>query len=252
MICFDSLQTGKHRQTLSAQLAQACRSQGFNSLQTGRHIQTNAEKGILRSGDSMVSIPFKREGTFRLLSMCVLATIVTNGFNSLQTGRHIQTFKSTDSTSPYAGRFQFPSNGKAHSDTVRVSDDNFQEGFNSLQTGRHIQTYEKKICFVRNFGSGFQFPSNGKAHSDCLRVWRWMRKSESFNSLQTGRHIQTNKTLNSAFNLPIDCFNSLQTGRHIQTVVASLQTLKNIKFQFPSNGKAHSDPDAELEKGGMQ
>ena len=113
----------------------------------------------------MVSIPFKREGTFRQAQV------------------------------PYSAPapsylFQFPSNGKAHSD------------------GRQD--------LPKNGGALFQFPSNGKAHSDATAtggqyapgvlvsipfkregtfrqfgpiegLFSWV----SFNSLQTGRHIQT-------------------------------------------------------------
>ena len=61
--------------------------------------------------------------------------------------------------------FQFPSNGKAHSDPL------------SLPNSPHI-------------GVLFQFPSNGKAHSD-TKISHDKAVGVSFNSLQTGRHIQT-------------------------------------------------------------
>ena len=67
-----------------------------------------------------VSIPFKREGTFRRLIL---------------------------SGPPFRDEalsgFQFPSNGKAHSDVVvkiPVVKLVVTSSFNSLQTGRHIQT----------------------------------------------------------------------------------------------------------------
>ena len=66
---------------------------------------------------------------------------------------------------------------------------------------------------------------------------------KSFNSLQTGRHIQTRMELVLDL-VTTKCFNSLQTGRHIQTYNNRLQFIHHTVFQFPSNGKAHSDtPD---------
>ena len=65
---------------------------------------------------------------------------------------------------PEGKKFQFPSNGKAHSDTIK-QDNNLHR------------------CV-------FQFPSNGKAHSDGLQTSE-PREVLRFNSLQTGRHIQT-------------------------------------------------------------
>ena len=90
--------------------------------------------------DLKVSIPFKREGTFRQYPP-KKKHVTLSSFNSLQTGRHIQT-SHIDLTTPMTHMC-----------------------FNSLQTGRHIQTVAANI-FARN--------------------------AESFNSLQTGRHIQTN------------------------------------------------------------
>ena len=65
----------------------------------------------------------------------------------------------------------------------------------------------------------FQFPSNGKAHSDggCWRPSVTGPAANSFNSLQTGRHIQTRVSSDSLHSTVYDRFNSLQTGRHIQT-----------------------------------
>ena len=62
----------------------------------------------------------------------------------------------------------------------------------------------------------------------------------SFNSLQTGRHIQSVHAYAQLHNSV--CFNSLQTGRHIQSRTLPIQVdLVQFleKFQFPSNGKAY-------------
>ena len=87
-----------------------------------------------------VSIPFKREGTFRLAanqSCHDVANKVSIPFKREGTFRH---------SKPWLNF-------------------NFLKSFNSLQTGRHIQT-QKRSRAATGFGSGFQFPSNGKAHSD--------------------------------------------------------------------------------------
>ena len=66
-----------------------------------------------------VSIPFKREGTFRLRRYTADPRAKGSGFNSLQTGRHIQT-AIMSATMDEEVRFQFPSNGKAHSDFIWI------------------------------------------------------------------------------------------------------------------------------------
>ena len=162
----------------------------FNSLQTGRHIQTSSLKtgGVL---GEKVSIPFKREGTFRRCK-CIIKTLRME--------------------------FQFPSNGKAHSDGETVIFNDQSKCFNSLQTGRHIQTITMfKYTHARY---PFQFPSNGKAHSD------------AYDPSNAGHVVR--------------CFNSLQTGRHIQTFKVGHTIEYIVGFQFPSNGKAHSDSKRKI------
>ena len=84
-------------------------------------------------------------------------------------------------------KFQFPSNGKAYpKDFMRGTDDN-------------------------NYLLVFQFPSNGKADPK-KKVVKIGLTTFSFNSLQTGKRIQSHHT------------HVIETG--------------NIVFQFPSNGKA--------------
>ena len=138
---FNSLQTGRHIQTVSPVFASpwgGC----FNSLQTGRHIQTY--RPLIRFG------------------------IAQDCFNSLQTGRHIQTYRLRHGNERWVHWFQFPSNGKAHSDMFK----------NNIALTLAIVL--------------FQFPSNGKAHSDLSKLtWVSAMSRRSFNSLQTGRHIQT-------------------------------------------------------------
>ena len=109
----------------------------------------------------------------------------------------------------------------------------------------------------------FQFPSNGKSYPKCGRQSRRTNRLEvsipfkreiiskgctlgtvkrnqpSFNSLQTGNHIQSGTNHARLFQHP-KCFNSLQTGNHIQSLSGwVIPTLGALLFQFPSNGKAY-------------
>ena len=117
-----------------------------------------------------VSIPFKREGTFRPLRPKPLKV------------------------KPYTV-FPFPSNGKAHSDILR----------NGLKTHSLLITvsipFKREGTFRRRWSP---------ARDGCPRL--------SFHSLQTGRaHSDKNKYAIREHKLG-GGFNSLQTGRHIQTI----------------------------------
>ena len=96
-----------------------------------------------------------------------------------------------------------------------------------------------------------------------------LSSDESFNSLQTGRHVETTLWNSSFLSFNLSRFNSLQTGRHVETgertvnrkCVVHLQVsipfkregtwkqkMKNLTFvliiglfQFPSNGKARGN-----------
>ena len=111
----------------------------------------------------------------------------------------------------------------------------------------------------------FQFPSNGKVYSEKIGRTRNSVRDTSFNSLQTGKCIQSYSGEEEA-GLE-SCFNSLQTGKCIQRKlrypfrVLSIRKLVSIPFkresvfrgkkftaemdrkmfQFPSNGKVYSE-----------
>ena len=85
-------------------------------------------------------------------------------FNSLQTGKCIQSLQAQSRRS------------------VKV------ESFNSLQTGKCIQSW--KIANERLQELTFQFPSNGKVYSENF-VLQQRAFGASFNSLQTGKCIQS-------------------------------------------------------------
>ena len=64
----------------------------------------------------------------------------------------------------------------------------------------------------------------------------------SFNSLQTGKPIQSTR-ITLILCLTSMSFNSLQTGKPIQSAMAmDMSTWGISKFQFPSNGKAYPKP----------
>ena len=88
---------------------------------------------------------------------------VCEGFDSLQSGRHIQTVL-IDAGVRNVAKFRFPSNGKAHLDDPAI--DQASDFFT------------------------FRFPSNGKAHSDTgPNLKNGLNGFWSFDSLQTGKHI---------------------------------------------------------------
>ena len=246
----------------------------------------------MKTNQHRVSIPFKREGTFRLVTDPEFAPtegdmfpFPSNGKAHSDDGWHNSSSGSrkvsipfkregsfrpvTTLTSSVQLKFPFPSNGKAHSDaqvTSKVAEHD-NHGFHSLQTGRLIQTMRTGYLSGAT-GLRFPFPSNGKAHSDHHPRNPHSRIVKGFHSLQTGRLIQTGRKVEGLTLAGINgfhslqtgrliqtwgqgqcgghwnplCFNSLQTGRLIQTMwpVNWLRLISNM-FQFPSNGKAHSD-----------
>ena len=87
-----------------------------------------------------VSIPFKRESISKGFCNPRHARFFYSGFNSLQTGKHIQSLYETLKTKITKLKFQFPSNGKAY-------------------PKRDTQRFKPRFDFAM-----FQFPSNGKAY----------------------------------------------------------------------------------------
>ena len=121
------------------------------------------ERARKPSAPNKVSIPFKRESISKVLTTLVTKSSHKKGFNSLQTGKHIQRLMMKPHIEGQAGRF------------------------NSLQTGKHIQSIQaewagsagpwvsipfkresiSKVMICKQSASvscWFQFPSNGKAY----------------------------------------------------------------------------------------
>ena len=61
----------------------------FNSLQTGRYMESETLEAIAVLV-MLVSIPFKREGTWKVMKTNNLEHLAVIGFNSLQTGRYME------------------------------------------------------------------------------------------------------------------------------------------------------------------
>ena len=260
---FNSLQTGKpiqRRKDIMKLFIFAC----FNSLQTGKPIQRARWRAPPTTTRFKFQFPSNGKAYPKIMNQ------------TMDKVRDV---------------FQFPSNGKAYPkikkniNPMRL----MMWGFNSLQTGKPIQStpYSPRprwnvrvsIPFKRESLSKepptwrdrdrlrhkFQFPSNGKAYPKDLFLSNYNQLlAFSFNSLQTGKPIQREKTA-FTFSDETISFNSLQTGKPIQRCVKcvypptilgsfnSLQTGKPIqrkdrrrvqnrvrcKFQFPSNGKAY-------------
>ena len=127
---------------------------------------------LIRQSLYYVSIPFKREGTWKVGTRTALVRTVdrfqfpSNGkvhqkanptnsltlttkisFNSLQTGRYIKRFSNRYSnTAPY-------------------------ESFNSLQTGRYIKSIPRRVCILRGTLVSIPFKREGTS-KDRGKHWR--------------------------------------------------------------------------------
>ena len=113
-----------------------------------------------------VSIPFKRESISKVRCSGRHSKWYAIRFNSLQTGKHIQS---------RAGQL-------AKSKDWRMR-------FNSLQTGKHIQRGLKNMK-RKSAKTKVSIPFKRESISKGIRGWGWGLLLR-FNSLQTGKHIQS-------------------------------------------------------------
>ena len=158
----------------------------FNSLQTGKRIQSCWQR-FCQDCLMTVSIPFKRESVSKVASdLSVISALM----------------------------FQFPSNGKAYPKKGAIT--------------------TLAVALVL-----FQFPSNGKAYP---------KRSSSFSliwQLNTQVSIPFKReSVSKAFMIMLGSailagFNSLQTGKRIQSDKWAHTGEFRCGFQFPSNGKAY-------------
>ena len=214
---------------------------------------------------------------------------MTTGFNSLQTGRYMES--DNDGVAGWSSaKFQFPSNGKVQGKLrslmhcsiplwvvsipfkregtwkvawQRKNYGSWSYSFNSLQTGRYM---ERNIPAGReNLVLGFQFPSNGKVHGKCRQStsFPWVNLIVSIPFKREGTwkdEIRIPFCLSAIVSIPFKregtwkavrerrtswrqsirhSFNSLQTGRYMESPGGTTDRHEKLTFQFPSNGKVH-------------
>ena len=186
-------------------------------------------------------------------------------FNSLQTGKPIQSFAFR--TAPFTTylvsipfkrenlskakvavhkgeyiKFQFPSNGKTYPKFVTITCETGDLGYVSIPFKREnlSKGTDRQSVWQGVNRFWFQFPSNGKTYPKLTPPSREQSIALSFNSLQTGKPIQRDGEYSVSGN-EITCFNSLQTGKPIQRTYKMTEKMlgKDDLFQFPSNGKTY-------------
>ena len=234
---FNSLQTGNHIQRCISNRCICHPCDQFQFPSNGKSYPKITETELQEMIEKLVSIPFKREIISKESYWHHDPVETYEGFNSLQTGNHIQRHIDVVNQAT-ADRFQFPSNGKSYPKS------NIEE-WASIEDGK------------------FQFPSNGKSYPKEGSDPRWhVLPRPRFNSLQTGNHIQRYRhqqkgrhttSVSIPFKREIiskvsirskgvemkESFNSLQTGNHIQRELSQICRRPTQKFQFPSNGKSY-------------
>ena len=208
----------------------------FNSLQTGRSMERTVNTStapLIR-----VSIPFKREGAWKVILVATLekkAKPVSIPFKREGAWKVFHIFLTVQNVEQ---KFQFPSNGKEH--------------------GK--KTTGEKILLAAHL---FQFPSNGKEHGK-NDFERMKRGAQSFNSLQTGRSMESKRTVSAShtsaeyvsipfkregawkeirvesFSAIERCFNSLQTGRSMERswMYTTTTTGAYIRFNSLQTGRS--------------
>ena len=230
---FNSLQTGKRIQSTTLIVALVALVLSFNSLQTGKRIQS--QTGVTAVSTEVVSIPFKRESVSK--AFFVVAPVDVDAqicFNSLQTGKRIQSHnpKSRCQTTHLVSiPFKRESVSKVQPLTTTfpkspVSIPFKRESVSKVRVSVIVkETKEVSIPFKRESVS-----------KDC-RLMLLATVVPSFNSLQTGKRIQSTQEMRMRFGRK--SFNSLQTGKRIQSLMIGFLSLFAVTFQFPSNGKAY-------------
>ena len=213
---FNSLRTGKHIQRRSPYLcvrSTLC----FNSLRTGKHIQRN-KRALSKGGEGgSVSIPYERES----ISKEKLTIIATEGstckFQFPTNGKAYPKSVKDATQKVHLSQFQFPTNGKAYPKEMLSKAYSigllvlFQFPTNGKAYPKPWKQPEHTWCYTFQFPTNgkaypkglkpntqdgknqfvFQFPTNGKAYPKPYTPWEAIKKVESFNSLRTGKHIQS-------------------------------------------------------------
>ena len=216
----------------------------FNSLQTGKYIQRTEGYTFVRPHE--VSIPFKRESISKVvdckwklnwskfqfpsngkvypkIQRLITKGVAQNSFNSLQTGKYIQSITKPEEVVIEA-EFQFPSNGKVY----------------PKSNGEKIEEFELTL---------FQFPSNGKVYpKDSIVVFYILKRIVSIPFKRESISKETPPSRRWPW--MSYSFNSLQTGKYIQRLQRFFCTGQiSTEFQFPSNGKVYPKPPSRKARG---
>ena len=237
----------------------------FNSLQTGKHIQSNEIDKL--TDDLNVSIPFKRESIYKedeygenIAIPCVSIPFKRESIYKVRSRRWMVLQRKAVSIP-----FKRESIYKALKVSAKPSP--ALTSFNSLQTGKHIQR-RNPITTCEGKAVMFQFPSNGKAYTKLYNLYKRRYTKcvyQSFNSLQTGKHIQSKRNWDKRldkmqFQFPSngkaytkwsECESSSPVVRQVsipfkrESIYKAIYAFtncitENLEFQFPSNGKAYT------------
>ena len=138
--------------------------------------------------DIHVSIPFKRESVFKAFFTDKVSRDEHYCFNSLQTGKCIQSDR-VQAVPSDEERFQFPSNGKVYSKTAFETPRPFERSTVSIPFKR--ESVFKVTAIAKEMqDSGVSIPFKRESvFKDGHRLEEWV-VTGGFNSLQTGKCIQ--------------------------------------------------------------
>ena len=186
-----------------------------------------------------VSIPFKRESVSKVSDDSGSEEEYENPFQFPSNGKaYPKEFEDVNGKRVFF-QFQFPSNGKAYpKKTVKGVAQTCWWRVSIPFKRESVSKGPRKRQSVRRVR--FQFPSNGKAYPK----WGASASGASCVSFQFPSNGKAYPKLCHKMiygTRPRGCFNSLQTGKRIQS--RSRLVFQNVRyenwFQFPSNGKAY-------------
>ena len=187
----------------------------FNSLQAGRGVQRLREIDPNEIKNRIVSIPFKREGVFKV-GLSRYRRHLKERFNSLQAGRGVQR-----------------QGGSTRSQRRK-------KRFNSLQAGRGVQSnYYRKTMMATKFSFNSLQAGRG-VQSDASRVERIFGQSQCFNSLQAGRGVQSQNQLQQSLNCVKRVSIPFKREGVFKVTSRKRSPITIALFQFPSSGKGCS------------
>ena len=201
--------------------------------------------------NTCVSIPFKRETIYKGKPTSVRRSRVKKLFQFPSNGKPYTKNSFLTSDRMQALQFQFPSNGKPYTKRKLMLGPPDKGQFQFPSNGKAYTKPHDAGNMITGPSEEFQFPSNGKPYTKKVIERILNLDPNSFNSLQTGKHIQRYKRYCAAL-AENRSFNSLQTGTHIQRCnlasfffdlksFNSLQTGKHIQSYLVF--KWQSDPD---------